>query len=187
MTTTTPPQPPQEPREPSPSLLTLPPELRLQIYSHLFAPAHCAGYQDLIRRDFLTRTRLSLSLLLTCRLLHHEASTLAFSRTTFRLPVPEHGASTHADTDIFSLTRLQALHPLKSAAIASLAVPTQSTRQDQLHALLDTLASPDSVLKPRTIVVLLDVSRTQYMYFPTSSTAKKGQIAETLRTIVEVY
>jgi len=191
MTTTPPPPPP--PQEAPPTLLTLPPELRLQIYSHLFTSAHCTGYQDLIRRDFPTRTRLSLSLLLTSRLLHHEASTLAFSRTTFRLPVPTSSGTstsnpdTSTDTDIFALTRLHCLRPHLSASITTLAIPAQSTRQDQLHALLDTLSTASIPLKPKTLVVLLDVSRTQYMYFPMSSTAKKGQIAETLRSIVEMY
>ncbi|ORY09274.1 hypothetical protein BCR34DRAFT_589388 [Clohesyomyces aquaticus] len=97
-------------------LLSLPPELRLMIYECVFQPLQLPTSSTSSTSLTLSTlpTCLSLSLLLTCRLIHFEACRLAFTRHTFLLT---------RDLDLSPLTHEPRLEPTSLGLVRTLVIP----------------------------------------------------------------
>lgn len=138
-------------QQPPLTLLTLPPEIRNQIYAYLFVPPineaiprapepasplaialqldspPCSPIRE-TDSDSSARPPSPLDTLLTCRQIHREAQLLALSTSTFHLH------STSAEPEHFTLRT----HPLSSAKLAALQHLTLTARITQLRALNET-------------------------------------------------
>lgn len=135
------------------TFLTLPPEIRNQVYSYIFIPPSlnerippvphvasplakalhidwppCDSAKEQDANEHPSRQPSPLSTLLTCHQIHHEAQLLALSTTTFHLH------STAAQPEQFTLQT----RPLSPAKLGALKHITLTARITQLRALNET-------------------------------------------------
>lgn len=165
------------------TFLTLPPELRNTIYTHLFQDSpdspivlppedlspiakqlqldrshfHHVSPQDQQSPDNLS---FHLAPLLTCRQIHHEAHLLALSSTRFSLP------STYALPDLFDL-RSRTLSPTKLRALKHLTLTAKTSHLRALNEAWDSLPFGHPSLRLETLTIV-----------PTRADARNSAYAE---------
>jgi hypothetical protein len=108
-------------------ILSLPPELRLRIYEHIFNRSYHTGL--LIRShskvELISLAKAHAAIIKTCRKIYHEATPYLYDATTFRVQIypeagyPSYGNTGHMSKNTYFLPRIRHLE-IKASVMLSM-------------------------------------------------------------------